>query len=66
MDKEQLAIARLHDAARLSEHRYKKPLMVTYLKECLMPAKQRACRVTGRPAWTFSTGGWKMATSAVS
>lgn len=30
MDKEQLAIARLRDAARLSEHRYKKPLMVTY------------------------------------
>lgn len=30
MDKEQLAISRLQDAARLSEHRYKKPLMVTY------------------------------------
>lgn len=30
MDKEQLAIARLQDAARLSEHRYKRPLMVTY------------------------------------
>lgn len=30
MDKKQLAIARLQDAARLSEHRYKKPLMVTY------------------------------------
>ena len=30
MDKEHLAIARLQDAARLSEHRYKKPLMVTY------------------------------------
>lgn len=30
MDKEQLAIARLRDAARLSEHRYKKQLMVTY------------------------------------
>lgn len=30
MDKEKLAIARLQDAARLSEHRYKKPLMVTY------------------------------------
>ena len=30
MDKESLAIARLQDAARLSEHRYKKPLMVTY------------------------------------
>lgn len=29
-DKEQLAIARLQDAARLSENRYKKPLMVTY------------------------------------
>ena len=30
MDKEQLAIARLQDTAKLSEHRYKKPLMVTY------------------------------------
>lgn len=30
MDKEQLAIARLQDAARLSLHRYKKPLQVTY------------------------------------
>lgn len=30
MDKEQLAIARFQDAARLSEHRYKKPIMVTY------------------------------------
>ena len=30
MDKEQMAILRLQDAARLSEHRYKKPLMVTY------------------------------------
>lgn len=30
MDKEQLAIARLQDAARLSEYRYKKPLMITY------------------------------------
>lgn len=29
-NKESLAIARLQDAARLSEHRYKKPLMVTY------------------------------------
>ena len=29
-DKEQMAILRLQDAARLSEHRYKKPLMVTY------------------------------------
>ena len=29
MDKEQLAIAQLQDAARLSEHRYKKPLMVS-------------------------------------
>lgn len=29
-EKEALAIARLQDAARLSEHRYKKPLMVTY------------------------------------
>lgn len=30
MDKEKIAIARLQDAARLSEHRYKQPLMVTY------------------------------------
>lgn len=30
MDKEQMAITRLQDAAKLSEHRYKKPLMVTY------------------------------------
>ena len=30
MDKEQIAIARLQDAARLSEHRYKLPLMITY------------------------------------
>ena len=30
MDKEQLAIARLQDAERLCEHRYKKPLMITY------------------------------------
>ena len=30
MDKEQLAILRLQDAARLSEHRYKKPLQITY------------------------------------
>lgn len=30
MDKEQLAIMRLQDAARLSEHRYKQPLMITY------------------------------------
>ena len=30
MDKEQLAIARLQDAARLSLHRFKKPLQVTY------------------------------------
>lgn len=30
MDKEQLAIARLQDAARLSLHRFKKPLRVTY------------------------------------
>lgn len=29
-DKEKMAIARLQDAARLSEHRYKMPLMVTY------------------------------------
>lgn len=30
MDKEQLAIARLQDAARLSEHRYHEPLLITY------------------------------------
>ena len=30
VDKEQMAVLRLQDAARLSEHRYKKPLMVTY------------------------------------
>ena len=36
------------------------------LKECSMPAKRKACRATGRPAWTFSAGGWKMTTSAVS
>lgn len=30
MDKEQLAITRLQDAARLSLHRFKKPLRVTY------------------------------------
>lgn len=30
MDKEQIAIARLQDAARLSLHRFKKPLQVTY------------------------------------
>ena len=30
VDKEKMAIARLQDAARLSEHRYKMPLMVTY------------------------------------
>lgn len=30
MDKEKLAIARLQDAARLSLHRFKKPLRVTY------------------------------------
>ncbi len=36
------------------------------LKECLMFAKQRVCRATGRQAWTFSAGGWKTITSAVS
>lgn len=30
MDKEQIAIARLQDAARLSEHRYKQPLLINY------------------------------------
>ena len=30
MDKEQLAIMRLQDAAKLSEHRFKMPLRVTY------------------------------------
>lgn len=30
MDKEQMAIARLQDAAKLSLHRFKKPLRVTY------------------------------------
>ena len=30
MDKEQMAIARLQDAARLSLHRFKMPLQVTY------------------------------------
>lgn len=30
MDKETLAIMRLQDAARLSEHRYHQPLMITY------------------------------------
>lgn len=30
MDKEQMAIARLQDAARLSLHRYEKPLLITY------------------------------------
>lgn len=36
------------------------------LKECSMSEKQKAYRATGRPAWTFSVGGWKMTTSAVS
>ncbi len=31
-----------------------------------MPEKQKDCRATGRPAWTFSAGGWKMTTSVVS
>ena len=30
MDKEKIAIARLQDAARLSEHRYKQPLLINY------------------------------------
>lgn len=30
MDKEQMAIARLQDAARLLLHRYGKPLLITY------------------------------------
>ncbi len=30
MDKEQLAIMRLQDAAQLSEHRFKMPLRITY------------------------------------
>lgn len=30
MDKEQMAITRLQDAARLSLHRYGKPLLITY------------------------------------
>lgn len=30
MDKEQMAVARLQDAARLSLHRYGKPLLITY------------------------------------
>ena len=34
--------------------------------ECLMSEKQKAYRATGRPAWTFFAGGWKMTTSAVS
>ena len=36
------------------------------LNECSMSEKQKACRVTGRQVWTFSAGGWKMITSAVS
>lgn len=36
------------------------------LKECLMSEKQKVCRATGRLAWTFFAGGWKMTTSAVS
>lgn len=36
------------------------------LNECLMSEKQKVCSVTGRQAWTFSAGGWKMTTSAVS
>ena len=51
MDKEQLAIARLQDAARLSEHRYKKPLMVTYsggsLLVGLLMKKCTSKRLTG-------------------
>lgn len=36
------------------------------LNECLMSENQKVCRATGRPAWTFSAGGWKMTTSVVS
>lgn len=36
------------------------------LNECLMSEKQKAYRATGRPAWTFFSGGWKMTTSVVS
>lgn len=36
------------------------------LNECLVSEKQKVCRATGRPAWTFFAGGWKMTTSAVS
>lgn len=36
------------------------------LKECSMSATQKACRATGKLAWTYSAGGWKMTTSAVS
>lgn len=36
------------------------------LNECLMSENQKVCRATGRPAWTFFVGGWKMTTSAVS
>ena len=51
MDKEQLAIARLQDAAQLSEHRYKKPLMVTYSggKDSQVLVALAVCqRVSGR------------------
>lgn len=30
-----------------------------------MSEKQKAYRATGRPAWTFFAGGWKMTTSVV-
>lgn len=36
------------------------------LNECLMSEKQKTFRATGRPAWTFFAGGWKMTTSTVS
>lgn len=37
-----------------------------HLKECLMSEKQKVCRATGKLEWTFSVGGWKITTSAVS
>lgn len=51
-DKEQLAIARLQDAARLPEHRYKQPLMgYTYSggkdSQALVALAERAMRLDG-------------------
>ena len=79
MDKEQLAIARLQDAASdalwpvggadsvsLCAGLPTRKCTSQRLKECLMSEKRKACRVTGRQAWTFSDGGWKMTTSVVS